>query len=960
MLNKTKFNISVIVLAIGIGLVPTGFFLNGYYRDQVRSYVPETLLNIQETVIPEIESQFLGLGICEDLPIIQDQQTEYIEDEVVKILSIPSTLLYLKNLSMPLFLQRINGSMTSINISGSLDVVSNDINDKIYGSISAQLINSTIKQVMISNSTTEVFAREVFFNNYTFQDNYSTSILGVSEYATSGTNKLNYTITAQQRLLDGYLTSPGLTQDLENGTGVLDFMEFYNNATVDPLTYNQTMQTTYNSTWEQLTALAGYITNYLWNSIVPNIISANYSMTPSEYAAFQARELFFNDEHWSSTTKNITSIKGISEYGTGGVNNLSFSTAAQERILYGYLYAPGILEELDLGTGVLDFLDLYAQTSGDIIMQSLYDATFYQLKNVTSYLIKYMFEVIVTEQLGLDGLTLETAALRDFYSQWANASIFTRGIFLRDLSTELGNQLRMSTVAKLIRSNIIKIVNVNGTTLEFARNRFFNDFNLTGNFTVNIQGVSQFNSSSTYSLNYSISSQERILDGYNDAPGILESFDTGIGLLDWLDFYLLAFLDLGANRTLMETTYNATWVDHLFPMGQYLLNYMLGQKVGASTQKGLEIGFPTPSGISMSAAAILWDPANSSSFVNDVGIQKWSSAEKGNLTIQNELNITFGFSNTQFQKMYNWLFSTIKDVIVPIVFILLRPTGLRITTTEYAEILILEQWANATVIPAGLDLGGGVKGFEVGIPEKSNISLSTAIDFFDLKNSSSFIHKNGLLKWIDAENGDNITRTELITTFDLETDQFDLILNWLFTTFRNNVIPITFNITGYTLTEIAGLEFYRQWANGSLFTSGLDPGPAFGLPSLSGWELGIPTSSGIDLVMGMRLWDEENRNSLVSQSGIARWFNAIEDPQVYNYLINYFKFTDSQMQGMFEWLIKIREDFTLIYSKLQMGLPINAYEFGSLLILGFTVCGFVIAASGVLFAIITKLSKRRK
>ncbi len=961
MLNKTKFNISVIVLAIGIGLVPTGFFLNGYFRDQVRSHIPETLLNIQEAIIPEIESQFLGLGISEVLLGIQEQQTEYLEDEVVKILTIPSTLLYLKNLSMPLFLERVNGSMTSTIISESLDDVSNDINDKIYGSISAQLINATIKQVMISNSTTEVFAREVFFNNYTFQDNYSTSILGVSEYATSGTNKLNYTATAQQILLDGDLNNPGLTQDLENGTGVLGFMEFYNNATLDPLTYNQTMQTTYNSTWDQLTALAGYITNYLWNSIVPNVFFANYSMTPSEYATLQARELFFNDEDWSITTKNTTSINGISEYGTGGFNNLSYSTTAQQRILYGYLTAPGILEDLHLGTGVFDFLDLYAETSGDSTMQSQYNATFFQLTNVTSYLTKYMFEVIIPEKLGLDGLTLESAALRDFYSQWANASIFTGGILLRDLSTELGYQLRMTTAAKLIRNNINKIVNVNDTTQEFAINRFFNDFNLTGNFTVNIEGVSEYNSSSTYSLNYTTSTQERILYGYNDAPGILIAIDTGIGLHDWLDFYQLALQDLGANRTLMETIYNATWDDHLLPMGQYLQNYIFGQRVGQSGQKGLEIGVPTPSEVSMSVATILWDEANSFGFVNDTGIQKWSSAAKGNLTIQNELNITYGLSDTQFQVMYTWLFSTIKDILVPIVFILLTPTGLRITTTDYAEILFLEQWANATVIPAGLDLGGGVKGFEVGIPEKSNISLSTAIGFFDRTNSSSFIHKNGLLKWIDAEGGDNTTGTELITTFDLEMDQFDLILNWLFTTFKENVIPnITFNITGYTLTELAGFEFYRQWANGSLFTSGLDPGPALGLQSLIGWELGIPTPSGIDLDTGMTLWSEENRNSLVSLSGIARWFNAMEDPYLYNYLKNYFKFIDDQMQGMFEWLQMIRDDFSLIYSQLQMDLPIDAYELGGLLFLGFAVCGFVLAASGVLFAIITKLSKRRK
>lgn len=983
MLNKTKFNISLIILAIGIGLVPTGFLLNGYFRDQVREYIPETLLNIREVIIPEIETEFLGLGIPEVLLRVQQQEAQDIENDVVKMQSIPSTLVYLKNLSLPLFLERLNGSMTSTIISESLDDVFTEINDKIYGSISAQLINATIKQVIISNSTTETFAREVFFNNYTFQVNYSTSILGVSEYTTSGTNKLNYTTTAQQILLDGDLNNPGLTQDLENGTGVLGFMEYYSNATQDPLTYNQTMQTTYNSTWEQLTALAGYVENYLWNSIVPNVFFANYSMTPSEYAALQTRELFFNDEDWSSTTNNITLISGISEFGTGKSNNLSYTATAQQRILYGYQSSPGILENLNLGTGVFGFLDLYAETSGNSIMQSQYNATFYQLTNVTSYIAQHMMENIVPDQLAYEGLTFETATLRDFYIQWANGSIFTGGVYLRDLSNELGEFLKLVTAAKLIRDSFDDI---NATHEILAREMFFNNFNLTAHYpVVDIEGVSEYATGTTESLNFTSLAQERILFGYQDAPGILLFIESGIGLLDWLDFYQLASQDLGANRTLMETTYNATWDDQLLPMGQYLQDYILGQQVLQSAQRGLEVGVPTPSYILMNTSISLWDPANSSSFTNDMGILKWFSAYNGNLTLQNELNITFGLSDTQFQAVYNWLFSTIKNIIVPIIFILLKPTGTRITTIEYAEILLLEQWANATVIPSGIELWGGVKGFEVGIPEKSNISYSSAFGLFDVTNSSSFINKNGLLKWINAEGGDNTTRTELITTFNLETAQLDLILNWLFTTFKENVLPnlidlfdifdfypyLEYNppsrfgpfksddLTGDTMTDLASLEFYRQWANGSLFTSGLDPGPALGLDSLSGWELGIPVKSNIEQLSSIELWSEDSSNSLVTPVGIAHWFNAMEDAYHYNYLKDHFGFTDDQMQSMFQWLIKIREGFSLTFLQLESGLPLNAYELGNLLFLGFAVCGFIIAAIGVVIILITKLFKRR-
>jgi len=957
MLKKTKLNIAVILLATGIGLAPTGFFLNGYFRDQVRANVPETLLSIQSDIIPVIENDFFGLGIPEVLDAIREQETQDIEDKVVKVHSIPSVLLYLKNLSMPIFLERINTSMTSTIISESLDSVAAVVQEKIEGSMSAQLINETLEQVINSNSSTLLNAMDMFFNNYTFQDHYLTSIEGISEFATSGLNKLNFTAAAQQSLLYGNSSSPGLIQDLVNGTGALDFLEFYDNATQDPVTYNLTMQITYNSTWEQLIAVAEYVTDYLWVSVVPDIFYANFSMTPSQYALFNATEQFFNDEEWSITTKGITPISGVSEFGTSGSYNLSYTDTARQRLLYGYQNSPGILEDLALGTGVSGFLHLYNDTSGNATMQLQYNATFYQLKNFTSYLTQYMFDLIVPAQLA--PLTIDTAAARDFYMQWANGTIFTGGIFLRDLSEEIGSMLKASSAAKLIQKTINLIVTQNSTTLVNATDAFFNNYMLHVNYSINLEGVSEHMVVGNFSLNYTTTAQERILYGYGNAPGILIEIASGLGLINWLDFYQAALLNIGTNRTLMESTYNATWGDHLLPMGQYLQDFILEQKIGLSNQKGLEVGVPSPSYISLDDSISLWDPANSSGFVHDIGILKWYDAANGNLTAQSEINATYNFSDVKFGKIYDWLFTTIKDVVVPIIFVLQLPTGSRITTTQYAEILFLEQWANATVVPEGLDLGGGVKGFEVGIPVKSNISFSITTSLFETRNSSSFINKNGLLKWIDAEGGDITSRTELMATFNLDTIQLDLILTWLFTTLRDNVVPIAFNLTGYSLTELAEFEFFRQWANGSLFTNGIDPGPAFGLDSLSGWELGLPNASNIEFDPAVQLWSERDPISLVTPTGIAKWFNAMEVSSTYNYLKISYEFSDNQMAAILDWLIKIRDDFALSFSQLELSLPIDPYEFGNILLIGFVISGFGLAAIGVLTLVIMKLSKRR-
>ncbi|GAG98290.1 unnamed protein product, partial [marine sediment metagenome] len=287
----------------------------------------------------------------------------------------------------------------------------------------------------------------------------------------------------------------------------------------------------------------------------------------------------------------------------------------------------------------------------------------------------------------------------------------------------------------------------NSTTLVNATDAFFNNYDLHINYSINLEGVSEHMVVGNFSLNYTTSAQNRIFYGYGDAPGILIEIASGLGLINWLDFYQSALLDIGTNRTLMESTYNATWVDQLLPMGQYLQDFILEQKIGSSAQIGLEVGIPNPSYISMDDSVSLWDPADSSGFVHDVGILKWYDAVNGNLTAQSEINATHNLSDVEFGKIYNWLFTTIKDIIVPIIFIILIPTGNRITTTQYSEILFLEQWANATVVPEGLDLGAGLKGFEVGIPIKSNISFSIATSLFETRNSSSFINKNGLLKW---------------------------------------------------------------------------------------------------------------------------------------------------------------------------------------------------------------------
>lgn len=961
MLNKSKTNIAVVLIAIGIGLIPTGLIVSEYIRDQVGDNIPNVISHIHEDAVLEIEEQYLGLGIAEILPEIKKQETVDIKDEIVEVRFIPDTLLYLKNLSMPIFKERLNLSISASLISNSITAVYEDILAFINGRFSALIISDSLDQVINNNITTSDFAREQFFNNYSYRGYFKTfingtKIAGISEFATDPKVSLNFTSTAQQRLLDGYLSNPGLIQDVENGTGVIDFMEFYENATIDPIAYNATMQNAYNSTWVQLTAVADYISDYLWNDVISK--TWNRTRTPSKYADDKSLELFFNDENWSTDTENLTPIMGISEQQTGGMNNLSYTTTAQNRILYGTDSAPGLLENVFLGTGLKDYLELFAETSGDATMQNQYNATFYQLNNLTAYIIQYLQSIVVPAQLALEGLTLDTAALRDFYIQWANASIFSGGIGLNELSVEIGDLLKARTAATTIRGEINSLSGISNITL--ARDQFFNNYTFQDDFETSIQGVSEHFVTGNYSLNFTRIAQQRLLDGYGDAPGIFSNIDSGFGVLNWLDFYDSAVLNIGTNRTLMETTYNATWATQLELFGIYIRDYILGTIVTASAQKGLEAGVPSATDIKYATTISLWDPMNSNGIVNSTGIEKWYKAATGDQTIQDQLNATYNLESYQFNRLYSWIKTKAKNILTPIVFIIQQPLGIRLTTTEYAGILFLEQWANGTVIPSGMDLGKGLKGFEVGLPTRSNISYNAAIALFDTKNKSSISNNIGILKWINAYEGDTGAKNELIALFGLSSVQVDMTTTWLFTSLKENIIPVLLtNLTGYTTLVLAEFEFHRQWTNGTLFVNGFDLNPAFGLSIISGWELGIPVISEIDHRTSVDLWDEEDSHSLVNLKGNGLWSWTNRNQSVYIMLKDYFGLDDTQMEAILAWRIRMKEDFALPYMEDELNLPFNVYTYANTVNLGLMISGAIFLALGCVSIILVFLSKRR-
>jgi len=231
--------------------------------------------------------------------------------------------------------------------------------------------------------------------------------------------------------------------------------------------------------------------------------------------------------------------------------------------------------------------------------------------------------------------------------------------------------------------------------------------------------------------------------------------------------------------------------------------------------KGLEPGGPeNSSGIPMQAALQLWNRSDGYSLVNETGINKWYEANSSD-TAYNEIlahfekypgyndtdwneNNTYGssdwgFNETDMNLIIDWLWrdgggwdhGSFWKVTLP-----------KLIYDEIAFEVLLEQWANGTIFgeelyPDGfpLPLGGKVAyGFEVGVPEPTNMSLESALALWNESSEYSLVTKSGLNKWFKAVNSDDEAYSDLKAKNRLENDSMDLLLNWL-PDFQHNLMP---------------------------------------------------------------------------------------------------------------------------------------------------------------------------
>ncbi|MFX0040149.1 MAG: hypothetical protein ACFFCY_05345 [Promethearchaeota archaeon] len=592
-------------------------------------------------------------------------------------------------------------------------------------------------------------------------------------------------------------------------------------------------------------------------------------------------------------------------------------------------------------------------------------------------------------------------------------------LYLKNATLELlPMYINTSRAVSAIIDTLTALVSLNSTSNFVANQLLFNNYTLQDDYDTAIEGISEYMTGGIESLNYSDNARGylsfgREYDGIS-YPGLREDDIYGTGLLDWLDFYYNAEADIGTNRSLIQTVYNCTWASgQLQNLSTYITSYLwevvvksdyapmeietyaervfYDQWANASwvltgfdltyfseyfntSITGLEVGRDNPTYINYTTAINLWDPLNTSSFVNDEGILKWFHAYKGNTSVEDELKSDFELNDALMSRLYTWLFTTVKNNLVRYIYPLPEPIGIGMSISEYADILYAGQWANGTYIEDGFDLGVVVEPFELGIPTKSNISLVSTVSLLDPSNSSSFIDRDGILRWIDAYEGDTTAQNELINIFNLDLVQLNLINDWLFNRLRYTILPlISSDYTGLSISGHAQYEFYRQWANGTTYIGGIDIGPFKGLDSISGWELGIPTAANIDKYTVYALWGQNLPYSLVNWKDVSYWFKAMNNEYEYNFLQEYFNTTRirvgveyyylslsfEQLDAILEWLVDIRDNFVLINIQNQGNLPTDNYTLSNNIFFMFTIAGGVISAIGVLGVVVSLITKRK-
>lgn len=385
--------------------------------------------------------------------------------------------------------------------------------------------------------------------------------------------------------------------------------------------------------------------------------------------------LIFNYQTLSTllTGLGYPPIKGVSEYITNATMSLNYTATALEKLTFGNesIGLPGLMEDVDVGWGVIDYLNLYEEATNDTLLNDFmvtnYNATWGQLTNLTNYITEYYMVKAINlilqssmcppEYVGLT--TLDITDLM-YYDQWANASMG---------QLDLGDLLGLPYSVIGFEAGLPQATNISlATTLEL-----FNPTNDYAFMNITYRGDLPSLQETDGLAKWVVANGTD--DIANSTKLVLKSifnledfqFDA---IINWLWGYDHSFkedvvpglflYDRGMTVTrYSEILFYAQWTNGtLYPNGLIL---PIGNGVS-----GWEVGVPIPSKILLESAELLFDISNIYALVNPNGIQSWYSL----LNLQNQpvfvlIMDSLDLSYSQMTAILKWL-PKFRDEIVPI------------------------------------------------------------------------------------------------------------------------------------------------------------------------------------------------------------------------------------------------------------------------------------------------------
>jgi len=387
---------SIVILSIGSGLIPIGIFINQSIINMVSTSVDEGLLGIQEEALPMVEDMIAELGIPEALRGIREKgltETEAIVNATFFMFLINMTLHEPTALGvnpLSLFFDRWIQWVLIIPVT--------------YSSVLNGMGYPPIKGI------SEYYQQNLWYDNAKFV------------------------------LIEGNGSLPGLVGNNNLGFGVLEYLEYYDQA-FGNATLQQELAMGYNTTWNKLTKLTDYYRDYFVPVAIPMLV-ANLSTIMPEYSEMNTMdiaEMYFYAQ-WANCSlfedgiDFQTIVKELEEplYGfeVGREEPSNISRASID-----LLWDENNLKALTNDSGINEWIKARENVTKQEELREIFLLKSYQMEMIMNWLWKESFKwnivpvLITLPPPDGEGMNLPEYARVIFFEVWVNGTADGKAIY---------------------------------------------------------------------------------------------------------------------------------------------------------------------------------------------------------------------------------------------------------------------------------------------------------------------------------------------------------------------------------------------------------------------------------------------------------------------------------------------------------------------------------------------------